>query len=860
MLDIQTDLFLATAARSKSRKASHTMAIVGTLASSATFESLSMLRVGKRPLSHIATSKTWYWYGQRHSQQELRFNYNISRWLCSSVGGGGGGDNTPPSSYTDSGGESRSMMLYNTLSGKVEPLSSSTTTVTSKGLAWYTCGPTTYAPAHLGHARTYVCLDIIRRVLVDSVNTKATTNTPTTTDLDSSIPRQPLFVLNITDIDDKIIAAAASASATNYEAEGKDSSTGAVRDAVGLARYWEKEFWNDWDELNCLRPHVVTRVTEHVESDIVPFIERLVDSGLAYEISSSVDSQLQTSPSPSSTNSAGDADGVYFDVRAFNDICGARTKYGKLAPPAAAQDIPNVFENIKDINNESDDDMPIQYSTTTTQSRRNKRDPRDFALWKKTCNTSESSAGTVAWPSPWGYGRPGWHIECSAMIQAVQERFQDSYEFQVHAGGVDLKFPHHTNEIAQSEAYCMSGIDKDAADGTKKEWIPHWVHTGHLHIDGLKMSKSLKNFVTIREFLDGKILGSSQPEQQQQQEVKGEDGRPVGDGGAFESPSDDFRLWCLGLSGSYRGPATFSVDRMKEARSIRYKILRFLIESEEWIRQLEESSENMDERKSKHFATEDYELFHTCEDARRTGLEALRMHDLDGAEFITQLCRMVEAGNEYIKKRKIQSSPSEPLIAVIQDVRKLLRLVGFTATTTEAGLRSTDETTKSFVVGGERALMDVLVQFRSVIRRAALREVRSPNSSSSPAVQEILRVSDEIRDTILPGIGLQLLDGDGGSDEQQDGWMLCLPQSQESTEKQNDDRTLPTKSNSTNLSIIPLADFFKVGKYEEQFSAYTEDGIPTHNADGTEVSKRLHQKLMKKRRKHQERLQAKKSQ
>ena len=834
------------------------MSIVATLASSATVESLPMLRVGKRPLSHIATSKTWYWYGQRHSQQELRFNYNISRWLCSSVGGGGGGDNTPPSSYTDSGGESRSMMLYNTLSGKVEPLSFSTT-ATSKGLAWYTCGPTTYAPAHLGHARTYVCLDIIRRVLVDSVGATTTTtmNRSTTTDLDYSFPRQPLFVLNITDIDDKIIAAAA-ASTADSEAGGKDSNTGALSDAVGLARYWEKEFWNDWDELNCLRPHVVTRVTEHVESHIVPFIERLVDNGLAYEISSSVDSQLQKSPSPSSNNSDADSDGVYFDVRAFNDICGARTKYGKLAPPAAAQDIPDVFENVKSINNESDDDLTIQYSRTTTQSSRKKRDPRDFALWKKTCNTSESSAGTVAWPSPWGHGRPGWHIECSAMIEAVQERFQDSYEFQVHAGGVDLKFPHHTNEIAQSEAYCMSSINKDDADGTKKkEWIPHWVHTGHLHIDGLKMSKSLKNFVTIREFLDGKILGSSQPEQQQQQEVNGDDGRPVSDGGAFQSPSDDFRLWCLGLSGSYRGPATFSVDRMKEARSIRYKILRFLVEGEEWIRQLEESSENMDEHKLKHFATEDYELFQTCEDARRSGLEALRMHDLDGAEFLTQLCRMVEAGTEYIKKREIQSSPSEPLIAIIQDVRKLLRLVGFTMTTTEAGLRSTDETTQSFVVGGERALIDVLVQFRSVIRRAALREVRSPNSSSSPAIKEILRVSDEMRDKILPRRGLQLLDGDDESDEQEDGWMLCLPQSQESTEEKKNDRILPKKSNSTNLSMIPLVDFFKVGKYEEQFSAYTEDGIPTHNADGTEVSKRLHQKLMKKRRKHQERLQAK---
>jgi cysteinyl-tRNA synthetase len=109
-----------------------------------------------------------------------------------------------------------------------------------------------------------------------------------------------------------------------------------------------------------------------------------------------------------------------------------------------------------------------------------KRGERDFALWKK------SKAGEPVWPSQWGEGRPGWHIECSAMASAI---FGKS-PMDIHSGGVDLKFPHHDNEIAQSEAYYESD-----------QWVKYFWHTGHLHIEGLKMSKSLKNFITIKAIL-----------------------------------------------------------------------------------------------------------------------------------------------------------------------------------------------------------------------------------------------------------------------------------------------------------------------------------------------------------------------
>ena len=241
-----------------------------------------------------------------------------------------------------------------------------------------------------------------------------------------SVP--PLFTMNITDIDDKILTAA------NEVAESP----------IDLARRYELEFWEDMDSLNCLRPHVVARVTERVESDIVPYIQTLVDKGVAYDTE----------------------DGIYFDVKSFSEKFGHFSKYGKLSPHSTTEHA------------EETDGV--------------KRDQRDFVLWKK-----RKSNESVYWESPWGEGRPGWHIECSAIIESIQRQFDETHHFSVHAGGVDLKFPHHTNEIAQAEAH---------GEG---EWINHWVHTGHLHIDGLKMSKSLKNFISIRDFLDKYDMSSS---------------------------------------------------------------------------------------------------------------------------------------------------------------------------------------------------------------------------------------------------------------------------------------------------------------------------------------------------------------
>jgi cysteinyl-tRNA synthetase len=221
-------------------------------------------------------------------------------------------------------------------------------------LNWYACGPTVYDVSHLGHARTYICTDVIRRILSNYF--KVSVN----------------FVLGMTDLDDKII----------NRAKSKDV------DWNTLARQYENEFFADMISLNVLEPDAVLRVTEHIP-EIIKYIEHIMVMGKAYHIQS----------------------GVYFDIKNCKS-------YKKLSPDAGTDSVEE--------GNEGD----------VTSS--GKRDPRDFVLWKA------AKPGEPSWPSPWGLGRPGWHIECSAATHAM---FGDAVH--IHSGGIDLKFPHHTNEIAQ---------------------------------------------------------------------------------------------------------------------------------------------------------------------------------------------------------------------------------------------------------------------------------------------------------------------------------------------------------------------------------------------------------------------------
>jgi cysteinyl-tRNA synthetase len=253
----------------------------------------------------------------------------------------------------------------------------------------YVCGLTVQGPPHVGHVRSAIAFDVLRRWLLRG-------------GLDVT------YVRNVTDIDDKILAKA--------EDAGVPWWAWAYTNELAVTRAY--------DVLAVLPPTYEPRATGHVP-DMVTLIERLIERGHAYR----------------------SGDDVYFDVRSFPE-------YGAL-----------TGQRIEDLQPAAD---------TDTDER--KRDPRDFALWKA---HKDGEPETASWPTPWGRGRPGWHIECSAMA----ERYLGP-EFDIHGGGVDLRFPHHENEQAQSRA---------AGDGFAR----YWLHHGWVTLGGEKMSKSLGNTALV---------------------------------------------------------------------------------------------------------------------------------------------------------------------------------------------------------------------------------------------------------------------------------------------------------------------------------------------------------------------------
>ncbi len=278
------------------------------------------------------------------------------------------------------------LKLYNTLARKKEIFKP----VNKKEVRIYVCGPTVNDVPHLGHARSQISFDVLRRYL-------------------KFLGYKVKFVSNITDIEDKIINKAKELGISIKELTKKNYS----------------EHMEDYSALGIEKPDVQPFATKYVK-EMINLISNLEKKGYTYVVEN---------------------DGVYFDISKFKD-------YGKLSH--------QKIENLK----------------TGARVQKNKKN-NDFVLWKF------SKKGEPSWKSPWGDGRPGWHIECSAMSYSIL-----GLPLDIHGGGQDLIFPHHEDEIAQSEA------------GYGKKFANFWVHNGMVNVDKVKMSKSLGNFRTIKDLLE----------------------------------------------------------------------------------------------------------------------------------------------------------------------------------------------------------------------------------------------------------------------------------------------------------------------------------------------------------------------
>lgn len=262
----------------------------------------------------------------------------------------------------------------------------------------YVCGPTVYEDPHIGHVRSSLIFEVIRRYFEFK-------------------GYEMKFVKNITDIDDKIIKAA-------RKIKSDENITTKVRK---IAQRYEDRYHKHMEMLGIKRADIEPRATEHID-EMITMIEDIIDAGFGYV-------------------SEGN---VYFSVKKYN------AKYGELS----GQSIEKLSRQER------------------LHAEESKKDPLDFALWKK------AKKDEPCWESPWGEGRPGWHIECSVMSTKYLGK-----DFDIHCGGIDLLFPHHENEIAQSKS--IGG-----------EFAHYWIHNGLLSINGEKMSKSLGNFITVEDVLE----------------------------------------------------------------------------------------------------------------------------------------------------------------------------------------------------------------------------------------------------------------------------------------------------------------------------------------------------------------------
>lgn len=692
---------------------------------------------------------------------------------------------------------------------------------------WYSCGPTVYDHSHMGHARNYVSTDICRRIMQDyfGYNIK--------------------FVQNITDIDDKIIIAArqqylfekyvlssyptiddgliqmAEEFLSSYieknlkEFDGRniEKEFGAWADSVDadklsvlnpkfsmhlraartafnaiysskkmnvpefkssirdismpaldlrygqsvtdplifkkLPFYWENKFNEDMAKLNVLPPSITTRVSEYVP-EIIEFVEKIISNGFAY---------------------ATEEGSVYFDTARFEND--PKHDYAKLQP-----------WNKGDMSLINDGEGSLSLVSV------GKRSAADFALWKA------SKPGEPSWPSKWGNGRPGWHIECSVMASDVTGDILD-----IHSGGIDLCFPHHDNELAQSEAYFDS-----------KQWVNYFMHNGHLHIQGQKMSKSLKNFITIDEAL---------------QQFTSRQLRLVFALNAWEKPID------------------FKDSLIKEVKAYESTMSKFFTN----IRAL--NFDYKDKVQSGNYVSKklgrlERDLYNELY-ATQWKVHAALCDNLSSFQTLKLIQDLVSKANNYIQSSSSKDNELriEVLLEITRWITKLFDTMGFQARPDRLGWldNSTNDSTNL-----EEALLPYiksLSEFRDSVRNLAI---------SKAEYSQILKACDDVRSKLLE-LNVSLDDRVDAPalikflNEQEKTHLL---EQQAAKEKAQQEKEIKKQQQALanakkeeerlrKMSIKPCDMFKDTSLYSE----WDSNGLPLKDAKGEEISKSMKKKLTK---------------
>uniref|UniRef100_A0A673K1U6 Cysteine--tRNA ligase, cytoplasmic n=1 Tax=Sinocyclocheilus rhinocerous TaxID=307959 RepID=A0A673K1U6_9TELE len=666
--------------------------------------------------------------------------------------------------------------LYNSLTRTKEVF------VPQKGnkVLWYCCGPTVYDASHMGHASTVDT--IIKRArqnyLLEQYGEKKpspsqilqdvlTARTPfkaklaETTDPDKKQMLERLDAAVDAALGPLQVAVQSNAAGDTLQnqvllEEAKDLLSDWLDSQFGsqvtensifslLPKYWEGEYHKDMEALNVLPPDVLTRVSEYVP-EIVAFVKGIVDNGYGYESNGS----------------------VYFDTAKF-DSCPAHS-YAKLVPEAVGD---------QKALQEGEGDLSISADRLSE-----KRSQNDFALWKA------SKPGEPSWDSPWGKGRPGWHIECSAMAGSILGESMD-----IHGGGFDLCFPHHDNELAQSEAY----FEND-------HWVRYFLHAGHLTIAGCKMSKSLKNFITIKDAL-------------------------------AKHTARQLRL--AFLMHSWKDTLDYSNNTMESAIQYERFINEFFLNVKDILRSPTDITGQFEK-----WEAEEIELNKSFY-VKKTSVHEALCDNIDTRSALEEMRALVGQSNTYMAARRSAKLPPNRMLlqSIALYLTDMLKTFGAIEGSEPIGFPVGGNGQNADLESTVMPYLSVLSDFREDVRKIA-REKK---------VTELLRLCDELRDDTLPELGVRLEDRDGLPTSVKLVDKETLLKEREEKKKMEDEKKKKKEEAARKKQEQEMAKLAKMKvkpsemfrSETDKYSNFDETGFPTHDAEGKELSKGLAKKLRK---------------